>query len=491
MKYYKFVLFLLLVFSVSWSCGQTSTTNIEVNFYLPWRNNLNSLVKVAAKEEIPILNNGKNYRIVEVKNRRDHDLKLSEITNNFSNVAVKCFYLPVIKSYKGNQILDVVIPDYENVVIKKGESSYFLIEFKAQKSGIGNGNILFKFNNNENVKLATSVFVGNTQFSHQLNVNVWCYFDYDLIKGLKTKVITDLEDHGVNVLVIPPYKLPNIRNSASEGNQLVNYLTGTKNKFDHYLLFLNYRTYNNSSFVLSKQWETNFQNWLLTVKGAFEKCGIDFNKVMLYPYDEPTRDECNKLIALKSWCKAHNINIPFYSTVGNSNALNLEENIQTLQVNTKVKLPNSFKKMQNVDIWEYEIKAQSRDVPALNYLNFSWRAFRDGATGIGIWNYADVKKSYPSNSLNTFSALKSTQGSWQVRQTDVSRDYSCVYRKGDNLYSSIRWEAISMTQQDYNFLLLYQRLYGEQKALGLAQGLINGSISLANWERQKLFLLKR
>lgn len=114
------------------------------------------------------------------------------------------------------------------------------------------------------------------------------------------------------------------------------------------------------------------------------------------------------------------------------------------------------------------------------------KAFLAKATGIGVWNYSDVKSAFDNVSINKF---QSGKGSWEIASKDPVRDYSVIYRKNNIIYSSLRWEALAKGMQDIFYLEMYGRRHGENRATVLANNVLSNKMTLGEWEAIKLNLL--
>ncbi|WP_300603500.1 hypothetical protein [Niabella sp.] len=477
--------FILILINLS-NCNTTIAQ--PVTWYIPWQNKTSNLQVVPNTQAIPVLLNSKNYRILKVRNTTTFGIKLSfsKIIVSNKNVSVKISSLPAMRDFKNNEILDVILPLNltQSITLPPISSAYFLIEY----SGLQAGNASVSFSLNRNIPtFSQSVVVGTAQSSNQLNLNVWAYFNNPLIEGLKTTVLNDLTDHKVNVLVIPPAALPSVTAGDINTTKLSDYLEGTNGRFSKYLLFMNYKS---SADFMSDAWKTNFLNWYQATRQAFVASGIDFSKAVLYPFDEPDLTNATKLVAMIQWCRSNNIASPFYTTLSAQGTGYLTQYVDITQVYSgNESIINEVLNTQNrkSELWLYEIKAAGRNLEPTAYLNMGWKAQKQGAKGIGAWNYCEVGSGFNKQ----FSAItQSLMGTWGALTDDPVHDYSMIYRKGNDLFSSLRWAALAFAKDDYDFINLYRSKYGKSKTETLINNLLNKTTSLTEWESIKLSLLQ-
>ena len=108
-------------------------------------------------------------------------------------------------------------------------------------------------------------------------------------------------------------------------------------------------------------------------------------------------------------------------------------------------------------LWSYQLTYGSRDRKATEYRDMSITAFKNNATGIGMWSYADIDRAVDSKGESQFSR---GIGTWDINYASPSAEYSLIYRKNNTIYSSLRWEALSFGMQDYYWLQLYKNKFG-------------------------------
>lgn len=479
---------LFTFFAILFGCD---TNAQQLSWYFPWKNNLSSLVPTEKADVIPLLIEGKGYRIIKIRNVGNYPISI----NSFNYISQKStgliYYLPIINNYRGNRILDPIIEinNGSPLQILPNSASYFLIKLNGKIPG----KEVAKFNLMENGKTEMSfnlnIFVSKSNFKKTLNLNLWSYLNFGLIGDIKDRAIEDLKNHGANVLVIPANVLQPVNSMAKfNGDRINSYLQGLKGNFSHYILYLGYNSIKNNSFILSRDWQLKFKTQISNLKLIFEKNGIDFSKIYLYPYDEPDVNQANTEVKMIKWCRTNGIMNPFFSTITNVNTVFISQYTKIIQVNSQIKgLMKAVKdyKLNSSEIWLYEIKAGSRNISAFNYLDLGWKASYYGLNGIGLWNYSFTGNNF---NLQDFTRNKKNLGSWQTKSSSSNIDYSTIYRKGNTIYSSLRWEAISMGITDYNYLKLYSNKFGLSNKNILLNKLINGTMNFADWEKVKLGL---
>ncbi|SEA62319.1 hypothetical protein SAMN05192529_13427 [Arachidicoccus rhizosphaerae] len=492
MKGFFIYLFSVLTF-VQFSCAQ------KVNgWYYPWMNSLNNLVKAGLNDTVPLLKGGVNYRIFKVSNESDLYIQLKENKNFDKNLKVELFSVPVIKNYKGQSILDVLYPLSDStIVIKPKTTSYFLVKFACSVPGYYKYSFHLRGGRLGSTEYTQNIFVGNSTSVYPFPLNVWAYFDYPLIANLSGKVLVDLRNHGVNVLVIPPSKLGGIENpDGMRDTELKLYLDKANNdkKFDYYLLFLNYRNLSGDSKVLGDTWKKNFIKWYNNIMNYLKEKEIDLQDVYLYPYDEPSILDAQNFVKIKEWCDLNGVKAKFYTTIDKTETLDLINYADIAQIKNNEQLLATLSERKNgknkSKLWIYDVFSGSRNQAPINYLSLAWKSVFYELNGYGIWNYADVANGFEKKQLESIKSENSQLGFWNLTPTQNNRDYSLIYRRGNSIFPSLRWEAAYYAKEDFAFLSLYCRYYGIKNTRGLINALIERRESLSKWEKIKLSLLR-
>jgi hypothetical protein len=287
-----------------------------------------------------------------------------------------------------------------------------------------------------------------------LAVNAWSYLNWGSVRHLPEKAISDLEAHHVNVFVIHPgqipwpnYKARNVYAGTDyrQFDKVLNYYRG-RSKFLFYLGLnddpTRYKRIAPYPF-LSKEWKTGFIRWYSEWVAHLKKKGINEDDFALYPFDEPgTEQGFITVIEIAKIIKQINPRLQTYTTLsvlpGNA-ADSLFEHVDIAQVIER-SLPKVIKAVgskRKIQLWTYTAGGGKGADPQSYYRLQAWRAFQQGATGIGFWAYADIG---PSGTA------------WD--DFDGNRpDYAVVYEGGNSIVSSKRWEAWREGVEDYELLL--------------------------------------
>jgi len=108
----------------------------------------------------------------------------------------------------------------------------------------------------------------------------------------------------------------------------------------------------------------------------------------------------------------------------------------------------------------------------------SWKAFRDGYTGIGFWAYADS-----GNGDNPGSVWDDFDGR--------NPDYAVIYDgDGTSILSSRRWEGWRMGIEDYELLAMYAKAKGDAAAKALAKSVLDSPEDTANADAVRRKILR-
>ena len=390
----KFCILTLLIFAAS--C-HTIFAQADVSWFYPWETNLNKLVSDKS-DFIPINQNGKNYRIIRIDRFSGSTIKSVQSQNN--SIAVSISELPIFKNYLGNNIIDVVLPIKTNHQLDNTISTtsrYFLIQLRGVSPGRRDFSIILTTDKASYTIKHTAV-IGKDKYTRSTNLNTWPYFDYNfMLKGTKSSMIDNLQSLSADVLVIPPYVLPHITDK-SRPNNLIDYLSGAKNKFNYYIIYFGGFQAKSNNFC-STTWYTSYPAWIKNLTSEMNALGISQDQILLYPIDEPKGENIGKLDQIISFSKKNGISNSFFSTAENNMALDKMTAIKYGQLHTgQGNLENAkvrSRASSNNYTWIYETRfGRSREQSPVNYLRLGWKASLLRASGIGIWNFCDVRDAY-------------------------------------------------------------------------------------------------
>ncbi|MGO3653842.1 MAG: hypothetical protein ACTJFN_05675 [Sphingobacterium sp.] len=460
----------------------------QINWFSPWENKISNINSLPSQDIIPILNNGKNYRVLEIKDVSNISIKSIEAFSNKANVSI--YYLPVVKDYRKNNILDVILPLDALYKEKRSAKFYLLFVLEGKNQGTGTVNVSVKTEQKE-IKLSTPVIVSKPLNIETINLNVWAYFDSDFItKGVKQQVITDLIEHGNDFLVIPPKAIPKILGTltSSDVDKFKEYLKGTENKFKYYSLFLGYTS---DVKIKDVQWKKAFVEWTKKMNQLFMEMGVPEERVLLYLFDEPNEKLMSSLKEFRTWCKSEGIENPFYVTVGGAErkkALQYTKDIEFVHVaRDLVNQLESIRKNNKSKYLTYWAVGSSRNIALNRYRFLGFEAYSNDLEGVGVWQYSDMTRAFKSKRQS----MSANSNTWTMNVDIPGRDYSLVYRSGSNIRSSLRWEALSFGKEEYKYLELIEEIYGIDNARSLSGKVLTGEISIKDWEQYKVGVLKR
>ncbi|WP_324757983.1 hypothetical protein [Sphingobacterium thalpophilum] len=482
----KFYVLTLLIIAES-CCTLFAQPN--VSWFYPWETNLNKLV-TDKSDFIPINRGGKNYRIVKIDNFNGSKIKSVQFNNN--GLGLTLSELPVLKNYHGNNIVDVVLPIIANHKLENTISTtsrYFLVLLKGYNSGKKDFSIILT-TDKASYTIKNTAIVGKSAYTRNISLNTWPYFDYNfMLKGTKSSMIDNLQSLGANVLVIPPYVLPHITDK-SRPNNLIDYLSGAKNKFNYYIIYFGGFQAKSNNFC-STTWYVSYPAWIKNLTSEMNALGIRQDQILLYPIDEPKGENIGKLDQIISFSKKNGITNSFFSTAENNMALDKMTAIKYGQLHTgQGNLENAkvrSRASSNNNTWIYETRfGRSREQSPVNYLRLGWKASLLGATGIGMWNFCDVRDAYSSAQQNRI--LQGTPSWWIIPQ-NPGYDSSIVYRKGSSLFSSLRGLALSSALEEVFWLKLYRSKNGASATNRLLNNLISGSLDYSDLEAIKCKLI--
>jgi hypothetical protein len=447
-----------------------------VKWYLPWENRKSHLIEDDISA-VPLYINGTAYRILKVVSAPGNSIKNISIISD--DIASEIFYLPTDQSGK----MDVLIP-YKPNISYNGEN-LFLIKFIGKKSGVKNVKLKIGFKRGtkeylKKIKTSPINSYGN------LNSNVWAYLGYNyLINGLNTSVVDDLYRHHINFIVIPGYAQPSLDINRNEIAKLDSYLKTLGNKFDYYCIYLSGYQDKKSS-ILSNSWKLKFPFWFQEIQKTFIKNNISPNKILLYPFDEPSDFNIKESSKFVKYLKSKNISVKTFITLHKLGSENLALEYDFVQVH--IRNDELLKKVISLGknpkmILNYETNVSSgNDNHPRRYLELPWKAIRYNLGGYGMWSYADVKKS-------DMTEFNNGKGSWEFTKSNRGDfNNSLIHRKVNTLYSSLRWEAFSAGQDEYYWMqkLVNGKLLNKKNTL--INSLLDKKMSLKEWEKLKLSL---
>lgn len=370
--------------------------------------------------------------------------------------------LPVISQNRVN-IKDALRPVSNNMVdLKPGENKYFVA--KMFQNNNYNGNIkIFDHKQNNLIgevvlnKKETSLAIQNGK----LNVNLWAYLDKTLLKDNIQFAVNDLENAGVNTIVVHSSFL--VGQTLTDFSKLKKYLSNFKNLGNKkILLFYNFSTSPKSRFkgktFLDNTWKSNFSIWYKMMQRELSGLGVNIEEVYFYPYDEIKPNDINNYIEIVRWGKANIPNFKTFVTINN------EKSYQAGKFADIVQIPmshlNRIRRIDNKNIWVYTADNQSRELdPYKDYRLMSWHAYYFDLKGVGFWNYCNIP---------------SVNDAYYNKVVNGNREYSVIYLDENNkVLLSLRWLCFQQGLNDYQMLKAYEKIIGKTKTRNLVKIVID------------------
>ena len=476
--------FILILLFIMLHLQQSFSQSFEV--YCPWKNDLSKLVKTNKNDVMPLLKNGSNYRIIKIRDFQGN--RINKVVFQSTTTKIQLFQLPQIKNYQNEDILDLMVPIKSNTLLEgRGKDKYFLIKFSGIKPGteVNQVRIISNLASYSIQIMSKTAFIANNA---NMDLNVWSYFNNNyLVDSVKAQVINDLVSHSVTALVIHPNAMPPSNNvSQNKIQALKAYLQGASNKFKYYLL-----TGTAGYDIMSPQWQKYFPVWYKKITLALDSLGIKNDQIIFYPFDEPRGANIQKLKDMYTFVRSLGIKNKFYVTLSNIESASLASSIDIVQVRTDgvnnlIDAVNSYKQA-STEIWIYETNfGYSRSNAPLKYLRIGMKANKYLASGIGVWAYADVQRSVDINNIKEYYLGK---GTWNIIPSKKQFDYSLIYRQGNKIYSSLRWEALHQGMEENFWIKLYNKKYGPIQTNLLTTKMLSDQFDCGEWENIKLKLI--
>jgi len=290
----------------------------------------------------------------------------------------------------------------------------------------------------------------------------WAYTNDLPIWENSQKALADLLDHGINMFVIHPSRIPMPTMNGDWQTQDSEKLASDVSLYQGkglILLFLNWGPGKGPSWLnpLSQQdistQKATLQTWLKKLSFLLKSFGLWEQQWALYPVDEPHGEGLPYLLELAKWVKETNPNIQLYAN----------------PITTHTHITRSYdlvKLASYIDFWQPALDCATGSAvrffkvlprpwliyagapspakaasPWNDYRLLSWRAWLAGAKGIGFWSYSD------------------TSGTTAWDDLDGRRpDFAVVYEDKNGPISSRRWEAFRKGLEDFQLLETAYRL---------------------------------
>lgn len=462
---------------------QKYNTDFIVEKYNPW-DTLNTLHY--PQENVDLLRynflvpvNGVQYGAFVITNNQAYPQTfVINISDSGSNEDTKIFEATFLVASDSDKVPDALIPLNKNTIIESGNSELFIFKITGTKGGRINSTINIRAAKRiTHAKISGIVLDLFSSNQHKLNAINWAYLHYPMLVNRKSEAITDLEQHHINTIVIPPVVIPRVGNNYQP---FVNYIESFRH-IKYILLFTNYsdiKNYRQFGVWMSPEFKSNFITWYHKLMNILLTLGFTNSQIYLYPYDEVHGEDIAKFKEFARWLKTIVPEIKIYATLANKSAI---DNIMPLtdiaQIISNMEFSPTL--LHNHEIWIYSTESSARLLsPYLYYRILAWKAFLNNISGIGFWNYADEGM---GKQLNPPSA------SW----VNPSNSYSVIYDgPGKQIFSSRRWEAFRLGIEDYSILQAYSKKYGVGKTKELVKQVVDNpqDLNLADNIRNKMIL---
>ncbi len=395
--------------------------------------------------------------------QRDVEYKVTiDSGNKIEPGAVQLGIVESILSANGALIFDPIIPIRlgESFVIESDKVSYLWLTLDLSK---------FR---EEKIRFNMALSAANSQISYSIPVSIdivdkeivqnqpaainWSYTSNLPIWNNRSEAVTDLQEHGINVFVVPPQHIPqpNVKGDWDIGAAMR--LTKDLELFKgrgQILLIPGWGPGSRPAWIfgskdLSEQEKFEvFKIWLIKLNRYMEMLGFDNDAWALYPVDEPHGEKLQFLIRIARWIKRINPRIRVYANPSQSR--------------TGFASYSDLKKLDPlIDIWQPSLtfangegkrffseltrpwwiynnpRAPAKQAsPLSDFRMLAWEAWKIGAKGVGFWSYSD------------------TQGSSAWDDFDgVRADWAVVYENDVRPIASRRWEAFREGVEDYKLL---------------------------------------
>ena len=219
----------------------------------------------------------------------------------------------------------------------------------------------------------------------------------------------------------------------------------------HYLLFLNAPTSIAGCEMGTEAFNIRVGQWAKALGDHIRASGIKPEQFGIMIRDEPNVEALKVIIA---WARPIREAVPgiiIFQDCNNSNAFKTPNEIQAHQL-SDISCPEigpfyrGGKGMKDFvsgllaakhQIWLYQCYGPARLLDPYQYNRMeAWHCFKYGATGMGMWAFADTG---------------SFKDSWN-EYTSAGPSYSPVYFKGDEVFSGIHYESSREGIEDYEYL---------------------------------------
>lgn len=463
--------------------------NFLINSVNPWAPLSPASALVAASPQnisITIPQNGYHHAAFVVTNlttvAQQVAIQSNELPNN--TLELDYYHVPFVKSAAMECVADPLVPVNGKLTLKAGESIMIFLAVHGLKPGVWSG--LLNINVDEwvtTVPLQTRV--SSIALPNKLTINSvnWGYLDFEPIRDVKTQAAADLISHYTNVSVVPSRYIPlSDRPSALDLARFKKYLALNQGA-EKIMFFLNFRgdgqmAASGGHTFMTDEWKEWFKGLYARLVRCAIQAGFSRGQLYLYPYDEVGGKDIDRFLSLASWAKTAIASIQFYATLNKQEALKVLPYLDIAQVIDRKDLLNAAK-LSKKEIWLYDAARNTKSLAPYSYYRLMpWRAFVQGFTGAGFWNYADTGwGENPGSAWDDFDGNRP--------------DFAVIYEgAGGTIISSRRWEAWRIGLEDYELLTMYGKTRGNEAAKALARQVIAKPLQFGEADEVRNIILR-
>lgn len=268
-------------------------------------------------------------------------------------------------------------------------------------------------------KIKLSVQLSNASPStSRYYVNGWSYKHDPVWAGTNMgDYLAALRNFNIDVLVVPPWQIPQPRMATAASNSTGSALVNTLKSVPADRKILLYLGWGGSSgpkakwyndIVNSKQEQAVFNAWLDQLISILNSAGIPPDRWYLYPIDEPTSSELSELMTFQALCKQKNPRVRLYTTLDNvnpgqdaANARAIISGFDFVQIKSTLMARTDMNLGNKANILVYTVPpSPAKSLAPEYYWNAASRPAAAGFSGAGVWSISDSDGSDPNNDFD-------------------------------------------------------------------------------------------
>lgn len=409
-----------------------------VQMVSPWsrRSPLDLPVAVRGSEDFSLLlpMGGCDYKAFIVSNTAISDISISMEESVDRNYPFKLdiFEAREARDSGGGAYYDPLVALDRNFSVALGESKFVMLRFCGLQRGAATYRLRVKSGGDDFKLNGTLRTVPIDLRKTALESTTWSYLNVGAINTLKRDAVADLVNHGETTVVVPIATLgayPEVNLRRLDG-YIAAFDEAVKNRrLKKIVLFL---PLNGRSNLRSDQWKREFVDWYSSAVLMLKQHGWESNQIYFYPYDEPSTGMIPEALSFYRWAKDNILNIKFFATASNRDALVLQGFVDILVVKPEL-AEGTIRK--SGETWVYDTKGPGKKNGIYSYYRLlPWLAVANSMSGAGFWSYSD---------------FGDVSEGWDDIQGERGYNYSPVYVDNkNNLISSRRWEAWRVGLED-------------------------------------------